>query len=178
MFLGPVLIHYHKTFGTYLFFASSLVGLAPQMEGIRAFGTDGDEALSNALAHEFGFAQRLTCFIHYRRNLKEKLSERNIPPEPSQKIIDDVFGKKLGDVFMEGVVDAPDDRDFENKIEALIQSWRSCELPCTVNLEMFIAYFMSKKAPLLHNTMIRSVREECGLGSPPKAFTIPMPVKA
>lgn len=65
-FLGPVLIHYRKTFETYLFFASSLIGLSWQLEGIKAFGTDGEEALSSAFGHEFGFAHQLTCFIHVR----------------------------------------------------------------------------------------------------------------
>ena len=64
--LGPVLIHYKKSFASYLFFGSSLIGQCPQMQGIRAFGTDGEEALINAFSHEFGFSQHLTCFIHVR----------------------------------------------------------------------------------------------------------------
>ena len=97
-----MLIHYQKTFATYLFLASSLVGLSRELEGVRAFGTDGKEALSDAFKHEFGF-------IHVRRNLKDKLVECNIPVNLSQKILDDVFGKKLGAVFVEGNVDAADD---------------------------------------------------------------------
>ena len=62
-------------------------------------------------------AQHLTCFIHIRRNLKDKLAECNIPVDLSQKILDDVFGKKLGSVFVEGIVDASDDSDFQNKLE-------------------------------------------------------------
>ena len=113
-----MLIHYRKTFATYLFLASSLVGLSRELEGIRAFGTDGEEALSDDFKHEFGFAQRLTCFIHVRRNLKDKLAECNIPVDLSQKILDDAFGKKLGSVFVEGIVDASDDSDFQNKLDA------------------------------------------------------------
>ena len=41
VFLGPVLIHYRKNFASFLFFASSLVGLRRSLEGIRVFGTDG-----------------------------------------------------------------------------------------------------------------------------------------
>ena len=33
------------------------------MEGVRAFGTDGEEALGDAIVHEFRFSQLLTCFI-------------------------------------------------------------------------------------------------------------------
>ena len=60
VFLGPVLIHYWKTL------------LSRELEGVRGFGTDGGEALSDAFKHEFGFTKRLTCFVHVRSNLKDK----------------------------------------------------------------------------------------------------------
>ena len=145
--------------------------MSRKLEGIRAFGTDGEEALSDAFKHEFGFAQCLTCFIHVRRNLKDKLAECNIPVDLSQKILDDVFGKKLGSVFVEGIVDASDDSDFQNKLDAVTQAWRSCSLPSTANLERFIDYLMVSKASVIRDTMLRCVREECGLGCPPDIFT-------
>ena len=117
------------------------------------------------------FSQHLTCFIHVRRNLKEKLSECHIPIDLSQKILDDVFGKKLGGVFIEGIVDASDDRDFQSKLEALRQSWQNSALPSEANLERFIDYFMAHKASVIRDTMLRSVREESGLGCPPDIFT-------
>ena len=40
--IGPTLVHYRKTFGTYLFFASSLIGLRPELRALQAFGTDGE----------------------------------------------------------------------------------------------------------------------------------------
>ena len=49
-----------------------------------------------------------------RRNVKEKCSELNFPPNISQKIMDDIFGAKLGSVLVEGLVDACDDTDFQN----------------------------------------------------------------
>ena len=42
--------------------------------------------------------------------MKDKLAECNIAVDLSQKILDNVFGKKLGSVFVEGIVDASDDR--------------------------------------------------------------------
>ncbi len=44
---------------TYLFFASSLIGQCPQLEGIRAFGTDGEQPLIDAISHELGFSHML-----------------------------------------------------------------------------------------------------------------------
>ena len=43
--LGPLLVHQRKLFETYHFFISSLIGLAPHLDHILAFGTDGEEAL-------------------------------------------------------------------------------------------------------------------------------------
>ena len=51
--IGPVMIHYRKTYETYLFFASSLVGMSRGLIDLKAFGTDGEFALSDAFSHEF-----------------------------------------------------------------------------------------------------------------------------
>ena len=54
--LGPLLVHYGKTFSSYLFFASSLIGQDGQNEGIKVIGTDDEQQLSNAFLHEFGLS--------------------------------------------------------------------------------------------------------------------------
>ena len=83
--LGPILIHYKKNFASYLFFTSSLVGLCPNLQMVRAFGTDGEKALSDTFSHEFTLFQHLTCSIHVRRNITQKLQECNISSETSKK---------------------------------------------------------------------------------------------
>jgi len=75
--VGPILIHYSKSFSTYLFFASSLVGLQKDLRSVVAFGTDGEEALADAFSHEFTSAVRLTRFIHKHRNIEAKLKIGN-----------------------------------------------------------------------------------------------------
>lgn len=45
VFIGPTMIHYTKTFHTYLFFASTLIGLRRELQGLRAFGTDGEKSI-------------------------------------------------------------------------------------------------------------------------------------
>ena len=42
LFIGPTLVHYKKTFHTYVFFASTLIGLRKGLQRLRAFGTDGE----------------------------------------------------------------------------------------------------------------------------------------
>ena len=105
VFIGLACIHYKKNFPTYLFFASTIIGQQPALERVRVIGTDGEKPLINAFKHEFGFSQHLTCFIHVRRNVKEKVREYNIADELSVEIVDDIFGKKLGAVYIERLVD-------------------------------------------------------------------------
>ena len=171
VFLGPVLVHYRKTFSSYLFFASSLIGQNRQLEGIRAIGTDGEQPLIDAFLHEFGFAQHLTCFIHVRQNVKDKLNECGIPHDLSSSILNDIFGQRLGTVFQEGLVDCVDNDDFENKLEVVVESWRSSSMSSGSDIEKFIDWFMSRKVEVIRNTMLRSIREESGLGNPPSIFT-------
>ena len=171
VFIGPCCIHYRKTFSTYLFFASTVIGQCKQLEGVRAIGTDGEQALSDAFKHEFGFAQHMTCFIHVQRNVKDMLHKCNIPPQNGNDIIDDIFGKRFGSTYVEGLVDASDSIDFQEKVEKILEKWRNLSVPSSANVERFISWFLNHKVPVIQDSMLRSVREECGLGSPPSQFT-------
>ena len=102
---GPILIHYSKSFSTYSFFASSLVGLQKDLQSVVAFGTDGEEALADAFSHS---AVRLTCFIHKRRNIETKLKDIGLATDCQQQILDDLFRKCRGETMFEGLVDSSD----------------------------------------------------------------------
>ena len=169
--LGPVLIHYRKDFSTYLYFASTLVGLNRQLQAVRAFGTDGEQALIDAFAHELTYSQHLTCFIHVRRNIKDKLSSCGIPTGESNKIMDEIFGHQVGHVFVEGLIDVSNDAEFQEKLDLCVQAWQELALPSSANMSCFVEWFLKSKAGVIRNTMLRSTREECGLGNPPQAFT-------
>lgn len=77
--LGPMLLHQRKTFETYNFFFSKLVGLNKETASVLAFGTDGEEALIQALQRNFYHALHLRCFIHFKDNCKEQLKSM---PQP------------------------------------------------------------------------------------------------
>lgn len=170
VFLGPVLIHYKKTFATYVFFASSLIGQNPQLQGVRVIGTNGEKALGDAFSHEFGFSQHL-CFIHIRRNVKDKLNECNIPSDVSKRILDDIFGCRHGTVFKVGLVDSSDRDDYQSKLDSLVQAWQTAEMPSSADAHGFIRWFQANKADAIRDKMLRRIRQECGLGNPPNPFT-------
>jgi len=49
--------------------------------------------------------------------------------------------------------------------------WRNFDFPSVADIEGFVGWFQTRKAPVIRDSMLRAVREECGLGSPPHPFT-------
>ena len=117
------MIHYTKTFAWYMFLASSIVGQCRKTKQLRVFGIDGEKALIDAFSQEFPFALHLTCFNHRRRNVKDELCRLALPEDIRSKILDDIFGKKVGSVFYEGLVDAESVPKFTEKLELLQGKW-------------------------------------------------------
>lgn len=70
-----------------------------------SFGTDGDKALVEALSHNFPFATQLRCFIHFKRNIEAKLQELGLPSHILQEFVADIFGKRVGNTYQNGLVD-------------------------------------------------------------------------
>ena len=101
--LGALFIHQCKTFATYNFF-SQLVSLCPGLKNIRCFGTDGENALVNALHTQFQSAIHLRCFLHFRGNLEDKLANLGISKANAQEFIRDVLGNPA--LLENGLVDA------------------------------------------------------------------------
>ena len=92
------------------------------------FGTDGDKNLTEALGHNFPFALQLRCFIHFKKNVQEKLRDLGLPSHISQQFLD-IFGKRDGNLKIEGLVDSTGVEDFQQKLEALEDNWNTRESP-------------------------------------------------
>ena len=123
--LGPILIHYKKSFSTYLFFTSSLVGLHKNLRKLKAFGTDVEECLADAFSHDFASATRLTCQIHKRRNIEAKLKDMDFLHDQRIVILDDIFGKQVSGTQYMGLIDSEDEASFHSKLEVLHSKWSS-----------------------------------------------------
>ena len=81
---------------TYVFFATTLVGLCRKLVSSRAFGTDGEKALADAFSHEFHYAIHLTCFIYCRRNIKSQLQVLGYPECVAKKFLMTSLGVSMG----------------------------------------------------------------------------------
>ena len=168
IFLGPLLVHQKKEFTSYNYFLSTLIGLRPKLNALKAYGSDGEETLVQALKANFPWAQQLRCFLHMRRNIKSKLSDLNITPTSSAVILSDLFGKSDGTNFEEGLVDAEDESSFFSYLTEMEVKWKQLE---QVEEPKFYDWFQKYAARVFAEAMIKPKREAAGLGSPPAEFT-------
>jgi hypothetical protein len=65
--------------------------------------TDGEEELYRALKFTFPYAVHLRCFIHFRENCKAQLKQSNIPQAEQKKFLADIFGRRVGDTWENGM---------------------------------------------------------------------------
>ena len=48
--------------------------------------------------------------------------------ESRNHILDDIFGKQIGDTLYEGLVDSQDCNSFNTKLTAIKEKWRNLEI--------------------------------------------------
>lgn len=108
-----------------------MIGQCREIEKLRVFGTDGEKALVDAFTHEFPFALHLTCFLHVQRNIKDELATTDFTQDRRSEILDDIFGKRVGTTFYEGLVDTKKEDEFENKLDALLCKWKKMKIKMT-----------------------------------------------
>ena len=165
------MIHFKKTFSTYLFFASTLVGLESDLCRLRVFATDGEEALYSAFQHEFTDSIHLQCFIHVRRNIKDKLHELHVREGAVQVILGDIFGRDVELEQMDGLVDAESEEEFDVGVQFLCQKWQQFDSVESGPVHVFCEWFKRYKCNTIKQAMLRPVRIKAGLGNPPSNFT-------
>ena len=89
-----------------------------------AFGTDGLEALIDAFSHSFPLALQLRCFIHFKRNISEKLKVCGIPPSIAREFL---FGNRSGSTYNEGLVDCSSVDEFNDRLSKCESVWNARE---------------------------------------------------
>ena len=100
VFLDPAFIHMQRRFEDYYTFFADLLKLEPQLQCLKAYGTDGEEALVKALRACFPKAVGLRCFLHKQRNLEQRLKLASATA--TTEIMRDIFGVQEGEVFSKG----------------------------------------------------------------------------
>jgi len=129
---------------------------------LKAYGTDGEEALVKALRTCFPSAVGLRCFIHKQRNIEEHL--KVLSATARTEIVRDIFGMREGEVFSKGLVDAETRETFDQQLQQLHKRWDAIS-------PGFHKWFVDQQANTFRNFMIAPIREMAHLGSPPRRYT-------
>ena len=91
----------------------------------------------------FGSLNTFSVSYMSDENIKDKLNECNIPSEVLKRILDDVFGCKMGTIFQEGLVES-DNEDYQSKLECLTKSWQNTQMSSAADIERFLQWFLTK----------------------------------
>ena len=86
---------------TYNYFFGKLASLNKNLKNIMAFGTDGEEALIEAMKNVMSYAIHLRCFGHFH-NCKAKLKQFNVPDSVQLEFLNGIFGKRYDETFEKG----------------------------------------------------------------------------
>ena len=116
---GPIMIHQKKERIKYRAFANFIASLKPKLRCVRAFGTDDKANLYNAFKDEYLNAHHLLCSIHFKNNIKDHLHKIGVDEANKRLILSDLFGEQTGTRFEEGIVDAENEVDFEERLTSL-----------------------------------------------------------
>jgi len=139
---------------------------------VLAFGTDGDKAMVEALSHNFPFLIQLRCFLHFKKNVEQKLRDLGIPSHLVQEFVADIFGKHVGNTYQEGLVDSCSLQEFDERLENVKVLWDEREKPfAPTSGPRFHRHFVQYQADVVRYHMRKDLRESAGLGSPPSKFT-------
>ena len=169
--LGPLLVHQQKKFCSYHFLASTLISLCPSLRNVRSFGTDGESQLYQAFQMQFPKAVHLRCFRHFRANLVTKLTVLGMPSETVDQYMKDIFGRTIDGIHQVGLVDCSTEEEFDHKLQVLQETWNLRERSVTPHhVPTFYNWFVKEKAKDVKSSMLMSLREAAGLGSPPSPF--------
>ena len=175
LLLGPLLVHQRKQFRNYNYFFATLNGLSKEVAAVKAIGTDGESALVEAAIRNFPQAAHVRCFRHLQQNIEQHLREEQFPPAAIKLIVGDIFGHTYSDgTYNEGLVDSCDPETFDAQLADLKPKWDHHEKQAFSDRKShdpaFHTWFSKFKAEDFRQCTLRSLREEVGLGCPPKPF--------
>ena len=170
--LGPMLVHQNKTFESYHFLASSMVGLCPRLSSLMAFGSDGEKALGDAFSLQFRDASHLLCSLHVKERIKMKLRDLGITGEYIKLFLNDIFGLQQGSHLICGLVDSDSSEEFDEQLSNLADTWNEREMTAvTKSVPEFHTWFIKYQVSNMKSKMLKPLRKRIGLGDPPVPYT-------
>lgn len=164
--IGPILFHMRKLEASYKLLTSTMVNLNPNLSGLMSFGTDGEYNVAKAFSDQFVFAMQMRCKKHLEDNIESAMVRIGIPAKMRREILVDIFGVQEGSTKYFGLADASNTVDFDEKLGHLQHKWAEAD---PMGLE-FGEWFRRNSVKVIKDSMLRPLREQCQLGSPPDFY--------
>ena len=133
--------------------------MTPSICNVKAFGTDGKEALIKACETAFPSAVPLRCFRNFRQDVESSVANCGLLCRKAE-ILDQIFGSEESN----GLLDSESVDEFDVRLQQLVTIWKGWQ-----GGEKFAAYMMGK-SDMMKKSMISEVRNKAGLGVPPAKF--------
>ena len=94
-----------------------------------------------------------------------------MPSETVDQYMKDIFGTTIDGMHEVGLVDCSTEEEFDHKLQVLQETWNHRERSVTPHhAPTFYNWFVKEKAKDIKSSMLMSLREAAGLGSPPSPF--------
>ena len=104
---------------------------------------------------------------------QSKLQELGFRDHPKCIFLSDLFGKKEGSHYTEGLVDSTSDTMYDAIFDTLVENWKRLDV-LSSSLEKFVEWFTRYKSPVLKSSMLESEDVDWG---PHLSHSQQMPVK-
>ena len=156
--VGPALIHSSKDQSNFDILFQDITSRRPSLAtSLRAYGTDGEQALYNAAAGAFPFATHLRCANHLRDNITTHLRKQLLPETVIKEVLNDIFGT----VSEKGLIHATE-KEFEDKMKLLQKRWDSLEKQHKPSAVVF-RWFRIHIAPIIRENMRCELLRDLGI---------------
>ena len=156
--VGPALIHSCKDQSNFDILFQEITTRKPFLAtSLRAYGTDGEQALVNAAAGAFPFAIHLRCANHLRDNITTHLRKQLLPETVIKEVLRDIFGT----ASEKGLIHASEG-EFDDKLKLLQKRWDLLEKPHKANPVIF-RWFRLHVAPIIRENMRCELLRDLGM---------------
>lgn len=156
--IGPALIHSVKDHATFSILFQEITNRKPSLgTALRAYGTDGEQALSSAAADAFPFAIHLLCANHLKDNNTVHLHKELLPESVVKEMPSDI----LGSSNEKGLIHSFNS-NFDEKLKILQKRWGALEKGYKVTPVVF-RWFKLHIAPIICENVCTELLQDLGL---------------
>ena len=164
--IGPIMLTTKKDRKSYQRLFQKMISACPDLRNtLKAYGSDGELALIQALELEFPFALGFLCRTHILRNIERMIkTELHLSDSFYKMISQDIFGNKE----QRGLVDCDNRNDFDENVSKLKVKWNKREEKERERKKMpaspkFFIYFQKNKSEVIYNHSRPSLLREAGV---------------